>query len=370
VQIALLTERIKELTEHLRGFPRTTNPQRPPQARRTAKAPSCLPDQEGQRPLSRRHRTARTPPLALQPRRGAETLAQVQHSRSAGPGKFRNTIRPPSSGGKQPVSQTFETQFAGRTLTIETGKLAMLAGGAVTVRFGDTMVLAPPTVRSATRPRLLPADGRIRRAYVRGRQDPRRLHQSASRARRSQAILACRLTDRPIRPLFRGLQGRYPDRDHVLSTGPGEPDRRPRHLRRVVRADDQRDPVPRPHRGRAHRSHRWRIRGQPHDQRPRALDIDLIVSGTRDAIMMVEAGASIVPERCHGGRDPLRPPRPAALIDIQDEMRAAVGKPKSIGYLRARDELRPEFRQESRRARCEFVVVDVETTGRDPRWRT
>ena len=39
------------------------------------------------------------------------------------------------------MSHTFETQFGGRTLTIETGKLARLAGGAVTVRYGDTLVL-------------------------------------------------------------------------------------------------------------------------------------------------------------------------------------------------------------------------------------
>ena len=39
------------------------------------------------------------------------------------------------------MSQTFETQIGGRTLTIETGKLARLAGGAVTVRYGDTLIL-------------------------------------------------------------------------------------------------------------------------------------------------------------------------------------------------------------------------------------
>ena len=36
---------------------------------------------------------------------------------------------------------TLTTEFHGRTLTIETGKLARLAGGSVTVRYGDTMLL-------------------------------------------------------------------------------------------------------------------------------------------------------------------------------------------------------------------------------------
>ena len=51
------------------------------------------------------------------------------------------------------MPQTFETQIGGRTLTIETGRLAGLAGGAVTVRYGDTMVLGTAN-RSDPRPGL------------------------------------------------------------------------------------------------------------------------------------------------------------------------------------------------------------------------
>ena len=51
------------------------------------------------------------------------------------------------------MSQTFETEFGGRTLTIETGKLARLAGGSVTVRYGDTMVLGTAN-RAEPRPGL------------------------------------------------------------------------------------------------------------------------------------------------------------------------------------------------------------------------
>jgi polyribonucleotide nucleotidyltransferase len=47
-------------------------------------------------------------------------------------------------GGK---TQQFTTEFAGRELTIETGKMAFLADGAVTVRYGDTVVLGTATVR-------------------------------------------------------------------------------------------------------------------------------------------------------------------------------------------------------------------------------
>ena len=51
------------------------------------------------------------------------------------------------------MSHRIETQFAGRTLIIETGKIALLAGGAVTVQFGDTMLLGTAN-RSDPRPGL------------------------------------------------------------------------------------------------------------------------------------------------------------------------------------------------------------------------
>ena len=54
------------------------------------------------------------------------------------------------------MSHTFETEFGGRTLTIETGKLARLAGGAVTVRYGDTLVLGTAN-RSDPRPGYVPS---------------------------------------------------------------------------------------------------------------------------------------------------------------------------------------------------------------------
>jgi DNA polymerase III epsilon subunit family exonuclease len=96
-------------------------------------------------------------------------------------------------------------------------------------------------------------------------------------------------------------------------------------------------------------------------------DIDLIVSGTRDAIMMVEAGASIVPEDVMAdailfGHRALQP-----LINIQDEMRAAVGKPKTIGYLEPGTSSVLDFVKKVVERGSEFVVVDVETTGRDPK---
>ena len=100
------------------------------------------------------------------------------------------------------MSHTFETQFGGRTLTIETGRLARLAGGSVTVRYGDTMVLGTAN-RSDPRPGLdffpltvdfeerMYAAGKIPGGFIKREGRP----QDAD-------ILSARIIDRSIRPLF------------------------------------------------------------------------------------------------------------------------------------------------------------------------
>src|SRR5262245_18404124 len=101
-----------------------------------------------------------------------------------------------------PQPKVFETEFGGQTLTIETGRLAMLAGGSVTIRYGDTLVLGTAN-RSDPRPGLdffpltvdfearMYAAGKIPGGFIKRESRPS-----------ENAILAARLTDRPIRPLF------------------------------------------------------------------------------------------------------------------------------------------------------------------------
>jgi DNA polymerase III epsilon subunit family exonuclease len=266
------------------------------------------------------------------------------------------------------VSQTFETQFAGRTLTIETGKLAMLAGGSVTVRFGDTMVLGTAN-RSDPRPGLdffpltvefeerMYAAGKIPGGFIKRESRPS-----------EQAILACRLTDRPIRPLF--PEG-YKDDIQIVITVLSTDQENQTDVLGTFAASCALTISAIPFLGPIGAVRIGRIDGEfvvnPTISDLERSDIDLIVSGTRDAIMMVEAGASIVPEDIMAdailfGHRALQP-----LIDIQDEMRAAVGKPKSIGYLEPGTSSVLEFIKKAAKRGSEFVVVDVETTGRDPK---
>src|SRR3954471_21528608 len=104
-------------------------------------------------------------------------------------------------GGK---TQSFETEFCGNKLIIETGKMGFLADGAVTVRYGDTVVLGTAVVSNQPRdgvdffPLLIDFEERF---YASGKISGSRFIKREGRAS-EHATLSARLIDRPIRPLF------------------------------------------------------------------------------------------------------------------------------------------------------------------------
>ena len=99
--------------------------------------------------------------------------------------------------------QCFEIELGGRKLTIEQGKMAKQANGAVLVRYGDTVVLVTATASSAPREGVdffpltvdyeekMYAAGKIPGGFIKREGRPS-----------SDAVLCARLIDRPIRPLF------------------------------------------------------------------------------------------------------------------------------------------------------------------------
>ena len=233
------------------------------------------------------------------------------------------------------MSVTLSTELGGRTLTIETGRLARLAGGSVTVRYGDTMVLGTAN-RSDPRPGLdffpltvefeerMYAAGKIPGGFIK---------------RESRAVGGRHPggpPDRPAHPaaLPRGLQGRRPARHHRPLDRPGERPRHPRHDRRVGRADASarsRSSAP------SAPSAIGRIDGEfvvnPTFSQLAESELDLVVSGTRDAIMMVEAGAKLLPEDVMAeaimfGHRALQP-----LVDLQEQLAEGVGKAKRMPFI-------------------------------------
>ena len=265
------------------------------------------------------------------------------------------------------MSQTFETQFGGRTLTIETGKLARLAGGAVTVRYGDTMVLGTAN-RSDPRPGLdfFPLTVEFEeRMYAAGK-IPGGFIKREARASEA-ATLAARLTDRPIRPLF--PEGYKDDIQLVITVLSTDQENEPDVLGTVA-ASAALTISEIPFAGPVGAVRIGRIDGEfvvnPTYSQLADSELDLVVSGTRDAIMMVEAGAKLLPEAVMAeailfGHRALQP-----LIDIQEQLREAVGKTKSTPFLEAGTGTVLDFAK-AVDAGDEFVIVDVETTGTDPK---
>ena len=264
------------------------------------------------------------------------------------------------------MSQTFETQIGGRTLTIETGKLARLAGGSVTVRHGDTLVLGTAN-RSEPRPGLdffpltvdfeerMYAAGKIPGGFIKREARPSEM-----------AILAARLTDRPIRPLF--PEGYKDDVQLVITVLSTDQENNPDVLGTIA-ASAALTISEIPFLGPIGAVRVGRIGGEfvvnPTHSQLKDSDLDLIVSGTRDAIMMVEAGANLLPEAVMAeailfGHRAIQP-----LIDIQEELQKAVAKPKRIPFLDPGTASVLDF-VEAAAAGKEFAVLDVETTGTDP----
>jgi len=226
--------------------------------------------------------------------------------------------------------QKFELDYTGRKLTVETGHIAEQANGAALIRSGDTMVLV--TAVGSTQPRegidffpltcdyeeKLYAAGRIPGSFPRREGRPT-----------EAAILACRLMDRPLRPLF---PKDFRNDVQVVAT--------------VLSTDQENDPVTLavtgaslalaisdiPHAGPVGCVRVGLIDGRlvlnPTLPELAESDLDLIVAGTEDAIGMVEAGAMQVPEEVMLQALRLAHDEIRRLVAFQNEITAQIGRPQ------------------------------------------
>ena len=178
-------------------------------------------------------------------------------------------MQPGTGDGRKTKEEmkTLEVEIGGKTISLETGRLAKQASGAVLVRCGDTVVLVTATVRDETRegqdffPLTVDVEERI---YAAGK-IPGGFIKRESRPS-EKAILAARQIDRPIRPLFpKGFMNEVQVVAHDVVGRPRERARRARHARRLRGPDDLRDPLRRAGRRGAHGAHRRRVRRQPDD---------------------------------------------------------------------------------------------------------
>ncbi len=193
---------------------------------------------------------------------------------------------------------TTDFLVGGRTLTLETGKMARQANGSVVVRYGDTVVLV--TVVASREPRenadffpltvdveeRLYAVGKIPGGYIKREGRPS-----------ESAILAARLTDRPIRPLF--PEGLRNDVHVVVSILSVDYDYSP-EICGMIGASAALSISDIPFDGPIGAVQVGYIDGEfvinPTAEQDKQSELKLMIAGTYDAILMIEAGANIVPE--------------------------------------------------------------------------
>jgi polyribonucleotide nucleotidyltransferase len=184
----------------------------------------------------------------------------------------------------------------GKEISFETGKLARQAGGAVVVRSGDTMVLATATVGNLRDVDFLPLTVDVEEKHYAAGKIPGSFFRREARAG-EKATLTARMIDRPIRPLFpKGwhfetqIVAQPLSVDHV-------------HPYDILAMNGASaaiaiSPIPVPKHVGAVRV--GKLDGDfvvnPEEEKLEELDMDLIVSGTDEAILMVECGANGVTE--------------------------------------------------------------------------
>src|SRR6186997_2719543 len=225
--------------------------------------------------------------------------------------------------------QKRDIQIGSRTISLETGKLAKQAHGAVVVRSGDTMVLV--TASRAANPRdvdFLPLTVDYREyAYASGR-IPGGFFKREGKAAEKE-VLTSRLIDRPIRPLFPSGWRFETQIIALLMSADTENDADVLAITGASAALAISEiPFEKTIAGvRVGLVNGEFIVNPTFAERKDSL-LDLIVAGTKDGIVMVEAGAKQVPEAQVVGALEAAHNAIKKIIAAIDDLKAAVGKPK------------------------------------------
>ena len=192
-----------------------------------------------------------------------------------------------------------EIPVGGRSVVLETGKLARQAGGAVTASLGDTTILSTATRSQNPRPgaTFLPLSVDIEERMSAAGKIPGGFIKREGRPS-ERAILTSRLTDRPLRPLF---PKNYHYEIQVVGTVLAADQDTPYDTVSMVGASAALSLSDLPFAGpigavRVGRSLDGEFILNPTYDQIAESDLDLVVAGTKEAITMVEAGANEVPE--------------------------------------------------------------------------
>ncbi|OGQ34239.1 MAG: polyribonucleotide nucleotidyltransferase [Deltaproteobacteria bacterium RIFCSPHIGHO2_12_FULL_43_9] len=223
-----------------------------------------------------------------------------------------------------------KTDFGGRELSIETGRMAKLANGAVVVRYGDSMVLVTATGRLEPKPgaNFFPLTVDYQEKFYSAGKIPGGFFKREGRPS-FKATLTSRLIDRPIRPLF--PEG-YVNETHIVSTTLSVDTENAPDVMSLIGASAALEVSDLPFMGPVAGCRVGRINGEfVINPSPVAMvnsDIDILVAGTQSSIVMVEGGALEVSEddvvaALEFAHKAIQP-----VLEIQLELKRMVNKPK------------------------------------------
>ena len=228
------------------------------------------------------------------------------------------------------MRHTVQCDVGGKTLTIESGWVAGQADGSVTLRIGDTVILVTACMSPKAREGIdffplsvdfeerLYAVGKIPGSFFRREGRPG-----------TDGILAARLTDRPIRPLFpKGFRNEV----QIVATVFSADRENPPDVLSIVGASAALSISSIPFEGPIAGCRVGYVDGQfvvnPSYQQMDNSSMELVVAGSRDAVVMVEAGAKEVPESLVLDALDEAQRANAKIIDAIEELVRLAGKPK------------------------------------------
>src|SRR5918992_4181966 len=233
--------------------------------------------------------------------------------------------------------QRVETTFAGRKLVIETGRMAKQAAGSATVQFGDTMVLAAVTASDtqSTLP-FFPLTVEYReKSYAAGK-IPGGFIKREGRPSDAE-ILSARIIDRSIRPLFpEGFKNEVQVYVYVISGDQENDADIPALVATSFALTSSKVPWAGPIAG----VRIGRIQGNwvlnPTFQQLDYSEMELVVAGSRDSIVMVEGGALEVSEEDVVQALKVAQSGIGELVNVQEELLRKIDRPEKMSWEKAR----------------------------------
>ncbi len=222
-------------------------------------------------------------------------------------------------------------ELDGKTLYVETGRVARQANGSAVVTFGETVVLVTAVSTDEVREGIdfLPLTVEYQEMSYAGGKIPGNFFRRDMGRPSERETLTARLIDRPLRPLF---PENYFYETQVIATVLSTDKENEADVLAMLGASVALEVSDIPFQGPIAGVRVGRIDGRflinPTVSQQKESDINLIVAGNRSGIVMVEGGGQFVSEAemveaIFYGYEALQP-----LLDMQEEMRQALGRPK------------------------------------------